>query len=151
MYAGRTPTSGSDGTAAERRGPGGSEPVLVASANRPARTPLELTLVADVVTVVDDAAGRWQHERGWVGDRSTQVGIYASTAHVAVPGPEQGTATITLTVFFLGTTPPETITMHGVYVADSDRQAGTVSAASARHADRVGRAFVRSGDTVVVD
>jgi hypothetical protein len=151
MYAGRTPSSGSGGNARTPRQPEGSKPVPAASADSPARTPLELTLVADVVTVVDDAAGRWQHERGWVRDRSTQVGIYASTAHVAVPGPGQGTATLTLTVFFLGATPPETITMHGLYGADSDRQVGTVSAASARHADRVGRAFVRSGDTVVVD
>jgi hypothetical protein len=151
MYARRTPSSGSEGTARKRRRPGGSEPVLAASAYRPELTPLELTLVADVVTFVDDAAGRWQHERGRVRDRSAQVGIYASIAHTAVPGPERGMATLTLTVFFLGTTPPETITMHGRYGADSDRQAGTVSAASAQHADRVGRAFVRAGDTVVVD
>lgn len=150
MYAGRTPSSGSDGNARTPRQPEGSEPAP-ASADSPARTPLKLTLVADVVTFVDDAAGRWQHERGRVRDRSAQVGVYASTAHVAVPGPEHGAPTLTLTVFFLGTTPPETITMHGRYGADSDRQAGTVSAASARHAERVGRAFVRAGDTVVVD
>lgn len=151
MYAGRTPSSGPDGAAGKRPQPARAEPVLTPLQRTPPPPPLELTLTADVVTLVDDAAGRWQHERGQVSNHSTPVGVYASTTHLAVPGTDGSDAVLTLTVFFFGTSPPETITMHGPGGTGSDRHTGSVSAASAGHADRVGRAFVRSGDTVIID
>lgn len=113
---------------------------------------MELTLQPDVVTNVDDAGGRWHHERGRVSHHGTQVGFYASTTQQGSVGTEaHGGATLTLTIFFLGSTPPETITVHGRHDADSDSATGSVSAASAGHAGRVGRRFTRAGDTVTID
>ncbi|MBW3549010.1 MAG: hypothetical protein KY452_12885, partial [Actinobacteria bacterium] len=106
MYAGRTPTSGGHGAEPPPR-PGSAGPAFPQSGNGPQSdngtgpAPLELTLYPDSVTDVDDGAGHWQYERGRVSDHGTQVGIYASTSHLAAAGTGDQDATLTLTVFFL--------------------------------------------------
>lgn len=150
MYADRVPSSGSPGTGRPPV-PAPADPVLTPPRRAVATTPLRLTLASDAVTFVDDAAGRWQHERGRVSDHSTEVGVYASTARLPEPGTEPDEATFTLTVFLLRVAPPQTITVQGPYRLGSDHQTGSVSAASAGHADRVGNAFTRSGDAAVID
>lgn len=113
---------------------------------------LELTLQPESVTEVDDAAGRWEHERGRASAHGTQVAVYASTTHVGSPGTAApGDRTFTLTLFFLGGTPPETITLHGAHDAGSHRDSGTVSATSAGHAGRLGKGFTRTDDVVIID
>ena len=82
----------------------------------------------------------------------TDVGIYASTSHVVPTGTgPPGQATLTLTIFFLGTTPPQTITVHGAHDPGSASGTGTVSAASAGHAGLVGNSFRRVGDIVTIE
>ena len=151
MYAGRTPPRGGDrpGPPPPRPRPAGQAFPQSGKGTEPA--PLELTLYPEVVTDVDDGAGRWQYERGRVGDHGTQVGIYASSSLLGAAGTGHQDATLTLTIFFLGSTPPETVTVHGAHDAGSDSEAGTVSAASARHASRVGNRFRRVGDIVTID
>lgn len=150
MYAGQTPSGGArPGRPPQRLGP--TEPGPQPEDGTEA-VPLELTLQPDVLTNVDDSAGRWQYARGRVRDHGAEVGVYASTSRLAVPGSgPHDDATLTLTIFFLGGTTPETITVHGSHDAGSGSESGTVSAASARHADRVGNRFRRAGDTVTID
>ncbi|MBW3575989.1 MAG: hypothetical protein KY450_14340 [Actinobacteria bacterium] len=148
MYVGRARPSGGDRLAPPL--PGGGPAFPQSGEDRTEPGALELTLHPDVVTNIDDAAGRWQHERGRVSDHGSPLGIYASTSHLAAARghPE---ATLTLTIFFLRSSPPETLTVHGARDAGSDSDAGTVSAASGRHADRVGSRFRRTGDIVTID
>lgn len=63
----------------------------------------------------------------------------------------QNTAMLTMTVFFLGTNPPENITVQGTHDFNSGAQIGSVSAASPAHARRIGKKFVRSGNTVTIE
>lgn len=148
MYVGRTGPSGGDRLAPPLAGGG---PAFPQSDDRTEPAPLELTLHPDVVTNVDDAAGHWQHERGRVSDHGRQIGIYASTSHLAAAGTGHHDPTLTLTIFFLGDLPPESLTVHGTHEAGSDSEVGTVSAASAGHARRVGGRFRRAGDIVTID
>lgn len=150
MYAGRTPPSGGDRPGPPPPGPRPAGPAFAHSEDGTDPGPLELTLYPEVVTDVDDGAGRWQHERGRVSDRGTQVGIYASTRHLTAAGTGHQHATFTLTILFLGSTPPGTVTVHGAHDAGSNSEAGTVSAASARHVSRVGNRFRRVGDIVTI-
>ncbi len=149
MYAGRTRPSGGDRLAPPL--PGGGGPASPPSQDRTEPAALELTLHPDVVTNVDDAAGRWQHERGRVSDHGSHIGVYASTSHPAAAGTGHHEPTLTLTIFFLGNLPPESLTLHGTHDAGSDSEVGTVSAASAGHAGRVGGRFRRAGDIVTFD
>ncbi len=148
MYVGRARPSGGDRLAPPL--PGGG-PAFSQSEDRTEPAALELTLHPDVVTNIDDAAGRWQHERGRVSDHGTQIGVYASTSHLAAAGTGHHDTTFTLTIFFLGGLPPESLTVHGTHEAGSDSEAGTVSAASAGHASRVGDRFRRAGDIMTID
>lgn len=113
---------------------------------------LTLTLQRDTLTNVDDPAGRWQHEGGRVNENGRHVGFYASTKRVTFRATEaQNTAMLTMTVFFLGTNPPENITVQGAHDFNSGAQIGSVSAASPAHARRIGKKFGRSGNTITID
>ncbi len=82
---------------------------------------------------VDDAAGRWQLEGGDVLRGATVVAHYAVVRRVVTGGTTpQNTAMVTMTIFFLGSTPPENITLQGAHDFNSGRYIGSVSAASAR-------------------
>ena len=112
-------------------------------------TPLQFAIVRDVLENVDDAAGRWQYEGGRVLDGAKQVGYYATTKRVTFRATDsQNTAMLEMTIFFLGSAPPDNITIEGSHDFSSGKQVGSVSAASSKYAQYVGRSFGRVGDTV---
>jgi hypothetical protein len=80
---------------------------------------------------VDDAAGRWQHEGGRVLLGSQQVGNYIIVRRVTPSGTgPQNTASVTMTIFLLGSSPPRNLTLQGAHDFGSGRYVGSVSAAS---------------------
>jgi hypothetical protein len=54
------------------------------------------------------------------------------------------------TVFFVGEGSPENMTLHGSHDLDSGDEVGSVSAASATHATRIGHQFTRVGVTLTI-
>jgi hypothetical protein len=83
------------------------------------------------LTNVDDAAGRWQHEGGRILLGSQQVGNYIIVRRVTPSGTgPQNTASVTMTIFLLGSSPPRNLTLQGAHDFSSGRYVGSVSAAS---------------------
>jgi len=117
---------------------------------RPPAPSLSLRLERDVLNNVDDTAGVWQYEGGRAFDTSgKRVGEYASTKRIISRATDaQNTAMLTMTIFFVGSSPPESITVQGSHDFNSGRQKGSVSAASAARAAFIGHNFTRVGDTV---
>jgi hypothetical protein len=116
-----------------------------------AATAMTLTLSRSALTGVDDAGGTWQYEGGKVLDSNRQVGWYASTKRVTFKATEaQNTAALTLTVFFLGTTPPENMTLQGAHDFHSGNEIGSVSSASALYSGHIGKQFTRAGDRLTI-
>jgi photosystem II stability/assembly factor-like uncharacterized protein len=115
---------------------------------------LRLQLVRNTLTNVDDAAGRWQYEGGIVLDGDKRVAQYASHKRVVNGGTDaQNTAMLTMTIFFLGSSPPENVTVQGSHdfrSEDQENQLGSVSAASPRFARFIGYGFARAGDIVTL-
>jgi hypothetical protein len=90
-----------------------------------------LVLERQTLTNVDDPAGRWQHEGGAAKRGATVVANYATVRRVTTGGTDaQNTAILTTTLFFVGKTPPETITLQGAHDFNSGNQLGSVSATS---------------------
>jgi hypothetical protein len=81
---------------------------------------------------VDDVAGRWQHEGGRVlCNDGTHIANYALYRRVTFSGTSpQNTAMLTMTLFFIGNSPPENITLQGSHDFNSGDYIGSVSAAS---------------------
>jgi hypothetical protein len=80
---------------------------------------------------VDDVAGRWQHEGGKVLFRGQQIGNYIIVRRVTLSGTSpQNTAAVTMTIFLLGSSPPNNLTLQGAHDFSSGRYIGSVSAAS---------------------
>ncbi len=112
--------------------------------------PLQLKLARKALTNVDDAAGRWQFEGGSVSDRERHVANYASVKRVTFQGTDQdgqNTASVTTTIFFLGSHPPESITLEGAHDFNSGDETGSVSAASGAQAAHIGKQYTRAGAT----
>ncbi len=109
---------------------------------------LTLTLERLGLTNVEDPAGLWQYEGGRALDPAgTHVGHFSSAKRVtsSVTG-AQNVATLTMTVFFLGGSPPENLTVQGAHDFGPGGQLGSVSAASPRFARLIGQSFeVRAG------
>jgi hypothetical protein len=115
--------------------------------------PLTLTLSSKALNNVDDVAGRWQFEGGSVAGEKKQVANYASFKRVTFQGTDQdgqNTASVTTTLFFLGSKPPESITLEGAHDFNSGNETGSVSAASSSHASHIGKQYTRNGATNVV-
>jgi hypothetical protein len=55
-----------------------------------------------------------------------------------------------MTIFFLGSSPPENVTVQGSHDFGSGNQVGSVSAASSTRAVYIGQPFTRIGDTVTL-
>ena len=110
---------------------------------------LHLTLERDSLTNDDDPAGRWQYEGGQALDREKRhVANYAVTRRVTIGGTDaQNTAMLTMTLFFLGVTPPQNITVQGSHDFNSGNEIGSVSAASPSFASHIGKQFTRAGGT----
>jgi hypothetical protein len=76
--------------------------------------------------------GAWQHEGGKVlCSDGTQIANYIAYRRMTFSGTgPQNTAAVTLTIFFIGGTPPQNITLQGSHDFNSGGQTGSVSAAS---------------------
>lgn len=116
-------------------------------------TALTLNLTRKALNNVDDIAGRWQFEAGSVMERKKHVANYASVKRVTFQGTDQdnqNTASLTITLFFIGSHPPKSITLEGAHDFNSGNETGSVSAASNTLASHIGKQFTRSGATNVL-
>jgi hypothetical protein len=119
-------------------------PLLIASGVYAGSASLTLNRVA--FSNVVDSAGLWQHEGGTVFKGTTQIGNYAISRRVTTGGTNaQNTAALTVTIFFLGATPPDSITLQGTHSFSTGGVAGSVSAASSKY-DWI-RSATFAGDT----
>jgi hypothetical protein len=120
----------------------------------PIPTPSVLTLKREVLENVDDSAGRWQFTGGKVYQGKEHVAYYAGTKRVIFGATDpQNTASLTITIFFIGEKPPQNITLQGTHDFNSGDQIGSVSAASSKYAAVIGAQFFRSGaaDTITIN
>jgi len=108
-----------------------------------------LTLTRTSLTAVTDAGGSWGYEGGKVFKGTTQIGYFAATRRVITGGTDaQNTAMVTITLFFLGSTPPENITLQGAHDFTSGKYIGEVSATSDKYASIRGASISgTSGET----
>ena len=119
-------------------------PVLIASGAYAGS--VSLTLNRLTLINVADAAGVLQHEGGTVFKGTMQIGNYAISRRVTTGGTNaQNTAALTVTIFFLGATPPDSITLQGTHSFSTGGVAGSVSAASSKY-DWI-RSATFAGDT----
>jgi hypothetical protein len=118
----------------------------------PEQASMDLVLQRVSLENVDDAAGGWQFEGGRVlDDGGNQLGHFTSHKRiVANSGARVNAAMLTMTIFIDGPTPPENLTVQGAHSFDNGGENGSVSAASARFAQLIGRPFARSGDRVTI-
>jgi hypothetical protein len=115
--------------------------------------PLLLQLTRKALTNVDDPAGRWQFEGGAAATDNKHVANYASIKRVTFHGTDQdgqNTASVTTTIFFIGSHPPESITLEGAHDFNSGNETGSVSAASHTQAAHIGKQYTRTGATDLV-
>jgi hypothetical protein len=110
--------------------------------------PLLLKFTRIALNNVDDVAGRWQFEGGSVAQDNKHVANYASIKRVTFHGTDQdgqNTASVTTTIFFIGSHPPESITLEGAHDFNSGNETGSVSAASTTQAAHIGKQYTRTG------
>lgn len=119
---------------------------------------LTLKFGRKALTNVDDPAGRWQFEAGSVSQTqhhgSKHVANYSSIKRVVFQGTDQdgqNTASVTITIFFIGNHPPESITLVGAHDFSSGNETGSVSAASSTQRAHIGKQFTRTGATDIVE
>ncbi len=106
---------------------------------------LTLELLRECLNNAEDAAGLWQIEGGQVLDiDKRRVGNYSSVKRVSCGTRQQNT------IFFLGTTPPENITLHGAHDCNGGGEVGSVSAASGAMAVHIGHQFGRVNTVTIV-
>ncbi len=126
--------------------------VSPAESGGPAPGSLTFNLERVRLSHVEDSAGRYQYEGGRAIDPTGQhTGNYSSIKRMtndATPG--QNVGTLTMTIFVLGATPPENLTLQGVHEFGNGGQLGSVSAASARYARFIGQAFEVRGDRLTI-
>jgi hypothetical protein len=114
---------------------------------------LNLTLTRKALNNVDDLAGRWQFEGGSVTEDKRHVANYASFKRVTFQGTDQdgqNTASVTTTLFYIGSHPPESVTLEGAHDFSSGNETGSVSAASSTQASHIGKQYTRNGATNVL-
>jgi hypothetical protein len=111
---------------------------------------LKYTLVRDCLNNVEDVAGRWQIEGGKVFDKNKHVANYSSVKRVSCGTHEQNTAMLWITLFFLGSKPPQNMTLHGSHDFNTGGEIGSVSAASSSFASRIGKQFKRDVNILVI-
>ncbi len=112
--------------------------------------PLNLKFTRNALNNVDDVAGRWQFEGGSVTQNNQHVANYSSIKRVTYKGTDQdgqNTASVTTTIFFIGSHPPGNITLEGAHDFSSGNQTGSVSASSNAHKARIGKQYTRDGAT----
>jgi hypothetical protein len=114
---------------------------------------LVLTFAGKALTNVEDPAGRWQFEAGSVTHDNKHVANYSSIKRVTFNGTDQdgqNTANLTITIFFIGSHPPESITLAGAHDFSSGDETGSVSAASRTQKAHIGKQFTRNGASDIV-
>ncbi len=111
---------------------------------------LRFNLVRECLNNVEDGAGRWQIEGGKVFQLRKHVANYSSVKRVSCGTQEQNTAMLWITLFFRKGAPPENITLHGAHDFGSGGESGSVSAASATYAARIGKQFTRVVNTLTI-
>jgi hypothetical protein len=123
------------------------------SSAKPGSVPtLQLEFVRSSLQNVDDQAGRWQFEGGKVMQKGEHIANYASTKRVVNQGTdEQNTAMLTITIFFLGKSPPQNMTLQGAHNFNSGDQIGSVSAASPPYLSYIGKPFASKQDKVTIN
>jgi PKD repeat protein len=115
--------------------------------------PLLLQFTRKALNNVSDASGSWQFEGGSVAQNSEHVANYASIKRVILQGTDQdgqNTASVTTTIFFIGSHPPDSITLVGAHDFGSGNETGSVSAASNAYAAEIGKQFMRTGASNLV-
>lgn len=115
--------------------------------------PLVLTFTQKALNNVDDPAGRWQFEGGSVAQGEKHVANYASIKRVTFQGTDQdnqNTASVTTTIFFIGSHPPESVTLEGAHDFNSGNETGSVSAASSTQTAHIGKQYARTGASNIV-
>jgi streptogramin lyase len=111
---------------------------------------LTYTLHRDCLNNVDDPGIRWQIEGGKMFENGKHVANYSSVKRVSCGTTEQNTAQLWLTLFFLGSKPPENITLLGAHDFDSGDEIGSVSAASSAFSAYIGEQFKRVADNLTI-
>jgi len=120
--------------------------------NRKTNSALEVVLVYSSLKNVDDSAGRYQYAGGKVYENGEHIAQFASTKRIITGGTDfQNTATLTVTIFFLGQKPTENITLQGSHDFDSGKGIGSVSAASKQYSYLIGKTFRMTHDTLVIE
>jgi RNA polymerase sigma factor (sigma-70 family) len=100
---------------------------------------------------VNDKAGSWLFEDGKVMRSGKHVGSYTSVQRLVNNATaEPKAATVTTTLFFIGTTPPENLTLQGAHDLGAGDEIGSVSAASPQLSAFIGKPFTRKGNTLTI-
>ena len=111
---------------------------------------LTYTLHRDCLHNAQDSGMHWQIEGGKVLENGKHVANYSSVKRVSCGTTEQNTAQLWVTLFFLGGTPPENITLHGAHDFHSGGEIGSVSAASSAFSVHIGKQFQRVANTLTI-
>lgn len=105
--------------------------------------PVTMTFTTSSSTNVADAGGSWQFDGGTVSMGPSVIGHFARVKRLVTGGgtDTQNTATLTITIFLLGSDPPETLTLEGAHSFNNGQERGSISGASAALAGSVGVTF----------
>lgn len=106
--------------------------------------PITLTLArTSALTNVSDAAGLWQFDGGTASLGGSVIGRFARVKRTVLGGgtDPQNTAMLTITIFMLGPSAPQTITLQGSHSFNDGEERGSISAASSAFAGAVGITF----------
>jgi hypothetical protein len=105
---------------------------------------LTLTLArTSALTNVADPAGTSQYDGGTVSLGGSVIGRYARVKRTVLGGgtDTQNTAMLTITIFMLGSDPPQTVTLQGSHSFNDGEERGSISAASSTFRGAVGITF----------
>jgi hypothetical protein len=113
--------------------------------------PVTYLLTSEALTNVPDAAGIWQIEVGKVFHNTRESLPIADYSYVRrFNNGTLNSQMLWATLFFVGEGSPENVTLHGSHDLGSGDEVGSISAASATHAARIGHQFTRVGVTLTI-
>ncbi|MBK5966059.1 hypothetical protein CCR95_18740 [Thiocystis minor] len=101
------------------------------------------------LTNVDDSEGLWQYDGGEISLGGDLVGYYARKKRVS-DGVILNAATVEMTLFADGTSPPQNLTLLGSHSFNSGDEIGSVSAASSDFSAFIGIQFSIDGASDVL-
>jgi hypothetical protein len=112
--------------------------------------PIDLVLTrTSTLTNVDDSEGLWQYDGGEVSLGGDLVGYYARKKRVS-DGVILNAATVEMTLFADGASPPQNLTLLGSHSFNSGDEIGSVSAASSDFSAFIGIQFSIDGASDVL-